>query len=191
MTAAPCRYGGLRPTAAWRVPTGANAARRAGASAARSARPSASSRARKVRRIIRHVDPWSVLKVSLIFYFCLYVAVMVAGVVLWKLASSAGTIGDIEGFVRDLGAYESWEFRGGLIFQASALGGLVLVVAGSGLNVLVAVLFNLISDLVGGIRLTVIEEETTRRGAGSIGLNRVSLIGSASGAVAQSVRAHP
>ncbi|MGH9187483.1 MAG: DUF3566 domain-containing protein [Acidimicrobiales bacterium] len=120
-------------------------------------------RARKVRRIVRHVDPWSVLKLSLIFYFCLYVAVMVAGVILWKLAATAGTIEDVEGFIRDLGAYRTWEFRGGLIFSASALGGLVFVVAGAGLNVLVVVLFNLISDLVGGVRVTVIEEETARR----------------------------
>ena len=28
-------------------------------------------RARKVRRLVRHVEPWSVLKIALIFYFCL------------------------------------------------------------------------------------------------------------------------
>jgi hypothetical protein len=120
-------------------------------------------RARKVRRVVRHVDPWSLLKVSLLFYLCMYVTLLVAGVVLWSLASGAGTIDDIEGFVRDMGAYETWEFRGGLIFQVCAIGGLVLVVAGAGVNVLVAVLFNLISDLVGGIRVTVLEEDTARR----------------------------
>ena len=29
-------------------------------------------RARRVRRLVRHVEPWSVLKMSLIFYFCLW-----------------------------------------------------------------------------------------------------------------------
>ena len=50
----------------------------------------------------------------------------------------------------------------GTIFRASFLAGLILVIAGSAFNVLLAVLFNLISDLVGGIRFTVIEEENVR-----------------------------
>jgi hypothetical protein len=119
-------------------------------------------RARKVRRIVRHVDPWSTLKVSLIFYFCLYLAVVVAGVILWNLASAAGTIDDLENLVADYMAYRTFEFDAGLIFQATVLGGLVLVIVAAGFNVLAVVLFNLISDLVGGVRMTVIEEETTR-----------------------------
>jgi hypothetical protein len=119
-------------------------------------------RARKVRRVVRNVDPWSVLKLSLLFYLCLFVIVMVAGTILWNLAGAAGTISDIEGVVKEAGAFKTFTFDGPTIFRATFLGGLVLVVAGSGLNVLIAVLFNLISDLVGGIRITVIEEETAR-----------------------------
>ena len=119
-------------------------------------------RARKVRRVVRHVDPWSVLKLSLIFYFCLFLIVMVAGVILWSIAAGAGTIDDIESLFKDLGLFETFSFEGDVIFRASALAGLILVITGTGLTVLVAVLFNLISDLVGGIRVTVIEEETAR-----------------------------
>lgn len=119
-------------------------------------------RARKVGRVVRHVDPWSVLKVSLIFYFCLFIVLMVAGVVLWNLAAAAGTISDIEGFFKSAGAFETFSFDGFVIFRATFLIGLILVVAGTGINVLLAVLFNLVSDLVGGVRFTVIEEETAR-----------------------------
>jgi hypothetical protein len=42
------------------------------------------------------------------------------------------------------------------------VGGLVLVVMGTGANVLLAVLYNLISDVVGGI-IVVFEERPTRR----------------------------
>jgi hypothetical protein len=119
-------------------------------------------RARKVRRVIRHFDPWSVLKVSLLFYFCLFIVLMVAGVVLWNIAAAAGTISDIEGFFKDAGAFQTFSFDGPTIFRASVLIGLILVIAGTGINVLLAVLFNLISDLVGGIRVTVIEEESAR-----------------------------
>ena len=119
-------------------------------------------RARKVKRIVRHIDPWSVLKLSLVFYACLFVVLMVAGTLLWNLAGAAGTISSIEGFIKDIGAFKTFTFSGTTIFRASFLAGLILVIAGSGLNVLLTVLFNLVSDLVGGIRISVIEEETAR-----------------------------
>ena len=119
-------------------------------------------RARKVRRVVRHVDPWSVLRLSLVFYFCLFVIVMVAGTLLYNLAGAAGTISSIESFIKDIGAFKTFSFKGGTIFRASFLAGLILVVAGTAFNVLLAVLFNLISDLVGGVRITVIEEESAR-----------------------------
>ena len=119
-------------------------------------------RARKVRRLVRHIEPWSVLKISLIFYFCLWVVFLIAGVILWSLAVGSGTIDNLESFIEKLLALDSFEFKGDQIFRASALGGLVLVVAGSGFTVLVAVLFNLISDVTGGMRITVVEEETAR-----------------------------
>lgn len=119
-------------------------------------------RARKVRRLVRHVEPWSVLKVSLIFYFCLWVILLVAGVILWSFAVTSGTIDNVENFIEDLLALKSFSFNADEIFRASAIGGLVLVVAGSGFTVLMAVLFNLISDVTGGVRFTVVEEETAR-----------------------------
>jgi hypothetical protein len=129
-------------------------------------------RARKVKRIVRHIDPWSVLKLSLLFYACLFVVCMVAGTLLWNLAGAAGTISSIESFIKDIGAFKTFSFSGGTIFRASFLAGLILVIAGSGLNVLLTVLFNLISDLVGGIRITVIEEESTRSIASEPGTGR-------------------
>ena len=57
----------------------------------------------------------------------------------------------------------NYRFRGGRILEASALGGLVLVVVGTGANVLLVVLYNLISDVVGGVEITVLEEDTSSR----------------------------
>jgi hypothetical protein len=116
--------------------------------------------ARKVRRIVRHVEPWSVLKVALVLYFCLWVILMIAGTLLW--GASDGTIDNVESFLEELLALEEFEFDGDKIFRAAALGGLVMVVAGTGFTVLLTVVFNLISDLMGGLRMTVIEEETAR-----------------------------
>jgi hypothetical protein len=118
--------------------------------------------ARRVRRVVRRLDPWSVLKVSLVFYLCCYVVTMVAGVLLWNLAERADVIAKTESFIEDMGAYQTFEFLPGKILSVSLLVGAVLVIIATGLTVLATVFFNLISDLVGGVRVVVIEEESAR-----------------------------
>ncbi|MPY93001.1 MAG: hypothetical protein GEV08_08025 [Acidimicrobiia bacterium] len=118
--------------------------------------------ARKVGRLVRHVDPWSVFKMSLLFNLCLFVSLLVAGTALWALLRASGLLGGIEGFIEEAFALRSFAFDGVQVFQLSTFGGLVLVVLATGVASLAAVVFNLISDLVGGIRVTVVEEETAR-----------------------------
>ncbi len=115
-----------------------------------------------MRRLVRHVEPWSVLKVSLILYSCGWAVSLFVGVTLWNLAVASDLVANVENFVTELGALESFKINGDQIFRIAAVGGLVLVVALTGLTVLAAVLFNLISDITGGIRVTVVEEETAR-----------------------------
>lgn len=117
---------------------------------------------RRVRRVIRRVDPWSVLRFSLVFYACMLVVGMVAGFVLWAAASTTGLIDNIERFFEELFALESFTINGGLIFRSTLIGGLVLVLLGTGANVLMAVLYNLTSDVVGGVEVTVLEEQPAR-----------------------------
>lgn len=117
---------------------------------------------RRVRRILRHVDVWSVLKFSLLLYACLLVVGLVAGTLLWVAASGAGMIDNIEKFIEGVG-FNDFRFLGGALLRAATLSGLVLVVLGTGINVLVAVLYNLISDVVGGVEVTFLEEETPTR----------------------------
>jgi hypothetical protein len=126
-------------------------------------RPSGRLRARKVQRIVRRVDPWSVLKLSLIFYFCVWVMVIVAAVLLWGVAVGSGTVGSLESFVAEFLAFEEFRFNGDQLFQVFALGGLIGVFVATAVTAILAVLFNLIADLTGGIRFTVIEEESARR----------------------------
>ena len=118
--------------------------------------------ARRVRRIVRHIEVWSVLKVSILFYACLWAVFLIAGFMIWGVAESSGTVGKLETLITELFALDTFTFDGRQIFRGYALGGLVLAVAGSTLNVLMCLLFNLISDLTGGIRITMVEEETVR-----------------------------
>ena len=119
---------------------------------------------RRVTRVVRHVDPWSVFKVAAAFSIIAYAIALVAGVLLWNVAYATGTIDNIERGMESTG-WEVFELDGGEIFHNAWIGGLFGAVALTGLAVLVATLFNLITDLVGGIRLTVLEEEVVEKTA--------------------------
>ena len=118
--------------------------------------------ASRVRRIVRHIEVWSVLKISILFFACLWAVFLIAGFIIWGVAESSGTVGKLESLITELFALDTFNFDGKQIFKGYALGGLILAIAGSTLNVLMVLLFNLISDLTGGLRVTMIEEETVR-----------------------------
>ena len=118
--------------------------------------------ARRSRRVIRRFDLWSVLRFSLLFYLCMFLILLVAGIVLWLVATITGVRGNIENFISDLIA-SKFHFLGLQLLRGSAIGGLLLVIIGSGFNVLMALLYNLISDVVGGVEITVLEEDTSSR----------------------------
>ena len=92
----------------------------------------------------------------------MYLVFLVAGAVLWAAATATGLRHNIEKFIGDLIASDDFRILGGTMFRASVLGGLVMVILGTGANVLFAVLYNLISDVVGGITV-VFEERPGRR----------------------------
>ena len=117
---------------------------------------------RSVRRILRRVELWSVLKLSLIFYFCMWAILLVAGVILWNVVDSLGYVESAADFIARIFALEEFEFNARQIYRIYALGGLLGVLAATLFNVLAAVFFNLISELVGGIRIVLVEEESTR-----------------------------
>lgn len=120
--------------------------------------PKSAPRIRRVTRVIRDIDPWSVFKVGLVFHFVAYLITLVALVLLWSVASATGTIDNIQQFMKSFG-WESFEFKGGQLFVNVMILGLLGVVLATALWVLAATIFNLITDLVGGIRVTVLEEE--------------------------------
>ena len=115
-------------------------------------------RVRRVTRVIREIDPWSAFKVGLAFHLVVYFTVLIASVLLWSVASATGTIGNIERFLMSFG-WESFQFHGWTLLLNEALLGLLLVALLTIVWVLGATMFNLITDLVGGIRVSVLEEE--------------------------------
>ena len=118
---------------------------------------------RKVTRIVRSVDAWSVFKVALVFFTAMGVVLLTAGVLLWNLAQTTGTLDNVEGFFREAFQYDSFKLQSEPIFRAGLTLIALFIVIGTGLSVVMAVLFNLIADLTGGIRLTVLEREVVAR----------------------------
>ena len=115
-------------------------------------------RVRRVTRVIREIDPWSAFKVGLAFHLVVYFTVLIASVLLWSVASATGTIDNIERFLESFG-WESFQFNGVQLFFNTMFLGLFVVVLLTAIWVLCATVFNLITDLVGGIRVSVLEEE--------------------------------
>lgn len=116
---------------------------------------------RTTRVVLRRLDPWSVLRLSVLYYLALFVMLLVAGVLLWAGAAAVGAIENIEDFMESIG-WEEFRFEPVQLLAGSALTGAVLVVCGTAANLLLAVLFNLTSDAVGGLKLT-LQEDLPRR----------------------------
>ena len=119
-------------------------------------------RVRRVSRVVRDIDPWSVFKVTLVFHFALYVMVLISSILIWNVANATGTVDNVERFMESFG-WETFRFDGGQIFHHLWILGLFLVFLLTGLAVVVAAVFNLIADLVGGVRVSVLEEEVVQR----------------------------
>jgi hypothetical protein len=114
---------------------------------------------RKVTRILRYVDAWSVFKVALLLNAVIAAVMVTAAVLLWNLAYSTDVIDNVEGVVEDWLAYETFTFDGSAMFRAVLILAGLFVIGATGLAVLAATLFNLISDLTGGVKVTVLERE--------------------------------
>jgi hypothetical protein len=118
-------------------------------------------RGRRTRRVVRKVDVWTVFKMSLLFYLCVFLVLLIAGIVLWNIADAFNVIHSVEKFIRSLFDLAKFTFHPDVVLESAALGGLILVLMGTGANVLIAVLYNLISDVVGGVQFIVLEETST------------------------------
>ena len=112
---------------------------------------------RRVRRVVRTFDTASVLKVAFLFYLSLLLIVLLAGIMLWVAGGSVGAIDSVERFMRGIG-FSGFRFVSARVFQGFVAAGVTLVLLATGITVLMAVIYNLISDAVGGIQVIVLEE---------------------------------
>jgi hypothetical protein len=126
----------------------------------RRARKRARPTVRRVKRTVKRIDPLSVLKLSLFYYTCfLIVWAGVVAVIYWTV-QSLGLFDAIEsfstGFALDWGDIDIslW-----LVERWALLIGGALVILGALINAFLAVLYNVASDLVGGLEVTFVERD--------------------------------
>jgi hypothetical protein len=113
---------------------------------------------RRSRRVVRRIDSWTVFKLSFLFYLCGGLILLIAGIALWNIAGAFDVITNVEKFIQKLFDLQSFKLQADAILGYSAIGAAVLVLLGTGANVLMALLYNLISDVIGGVQVIVLEE---------------------------------
>lgn len=111
--------------------------------------------------VLRRIDLWSALKMSLALYLCVFVVTLAGGTLLWIAARKAGAIGNLENLIEDLGGYVegSYHFKDGFILRMAAVIGPIVVVLGSLATVAGVAVFNLMSRLFGGLEVTVADSD--------------------------------
>lgn len=105
------------------------------------------------RATVRHIDILTVVRVSIVFWLVMLVSVVVASVLLWLSADVFGVLPSIEKSVRTLFSLKTFVLNPGTVALYTGAVGVVLAVAGTLANVLFALIYNLIADVVGGVRV--------------------------------------
>lgn len=116
---------------------------------------------RRVRRIIRKIDPWTTLKVSAVLWAVVALAFVLGAVIFWSVIDRAGIPDRLVDFMVEITLIEEGsdpfanteQFLRFLIF-GSVVGWVLM----TGTTVAIAVIYNLVSDVVGGLEVVVLEE---------------------------------
>ena len=122
-------------------------------------RPRRRGALRRVKRTLRHVDPVSVFKLSLVYYGCFLVVWLIFVAILYAIVSSMGVFETVESLAKAFAV----QWRGGITFLGvekwALLFGILFWVGGSVLNLLLAFLYNVAADVVGGVEMTFVERD--------------------------------
>ena len=123
-------------------------------------------RTRKARLRVAKADPWSVMKVSFLLSIALGICTIVAAAVLWMVMDAMGVFSTVGGTIREAtGSNESQRLRPPVVPVAAAvlmftsIIAVIDVVLATALATLGAFIYNLSAGFVGGVELTLAEDE--------------------------------
>ena len=110
---------------------------------------------RRARLVLRRLDPWSVLKFSVVFYFCMFLISLLVFAVIWFVLVNMGVFTSLTDFAGNFNLEVA--FPAGTVFRWYTFIGLLGVVVWSIVTVLLTLLFNLVNDVTGGIEVVLAE----------------------------------
>ncbi|WP_153504422.1 DUF3566 domain-containing protein [Cumulibacter manganitolerans] len=117
--------------------------------------PSAGPRRAKLQ--IRHIDPWSTLKLSLVLAVAFFFVWMIAIAILYGVLSTMGVFDSIDSMFAELGGSSGNIVTPKLVFGGAALIGAINIVLFTALATIGAYIYNLCADLAGGLEITLAE----------------------------------
>jgi hypothetical protein len=119
---------------------------------------------RRARLQLRHVDIWSAFKISFVLSIAMFFIWMVAVGVLYGVLSALGVFETLNSLFGQLGSASGSEVAGdvvtpGLVLGGAAVIGAINIVLMTALCTVATFIYNLCSDLVGGLELTLSERD--------------------------------
>ncbi|MEU7281372.1 DUF3566 domain-containing protein [Streptomyces sp. NPDC045431] len=139
-----------------------------GTAGARQPRPEVKTvpRTRKARLRVAKADPWSVMKVSFLLSIALGICTVVAAAVLWMVMDAMGVFSTVGGTISEAtGSNESngFDLQAFLslprVLMFTSVIAVIDVVLATALATLGAFIYNLSAGFVGGVELTLAEDE--------------------------------
>ena len=117
---------------------------------------------RRVELTVARIDPWSALKLGFLLSIALGIATVVDVVLLWFVLDGMNVFGSVETFLIELNAERFLALmdyvRLPRVVSYATMLGVANVVIFTALSALIALLYNLIAALVGGIRVSLLDE---------------------------------
>ena len=113
---------------------------------------------------LQHLEPWSVLKISLVLSVAGFLAWMVAVGVLYGALGGMGVWDQLNGTYSDLTSVNNPDggtalISGGRVFGVALIIGLVNIVLMTALATVGSLIYNIATDLVGGVEVTLSEPD--------------------------------
>lgn len=118
---------------------------------------------RQVHLVVARIEPWTVMKVSFLLSVCLGIAMIVAGILVWLLLNSMHVFSSVENFINDIdptGAVAELinYVRLPRVIAISTILAVANVILMTAFATVGALLYNLTSALVGGIKLALMDD---------------------------------
>ena len=116
---------------------------------------------RRVRRVIRKFDPWTVFKVSLLLHVVFALATLIGLVILWSLLVRVGIPEALDEFLALISLIDDdtvFFNNGSRFVRVAVFFSVVFGITMTLLSTLAAVFYNLTSDVVGGVEVVMLEE---------------------------------